>query len=163
MPPRSAPERPLQHHEDLGAAIDLLRRLRRHAQHPLATWVPLILSGLREQRAHLALTKDQKPWGVAIWHWASPATHAQWLQQAPTVAGFAALPSGTPDADASASAAPMHLWFSVLCSPLGSGLPLLQELRQRLPQADQAWAITPYGAGPSGITLQQAPQVRLIW
>jgi hemolysin-activating ACP:hemolysin acyltransferase len=157
-----APERSLRHGDGLGAAVDMMRHLNWHGRLPISTVVPLILQALRDGRAHFALTDDDRPWGLAVWHWVSDATHPAWLAAPPTLARMAQL-SEAPYAPETLTTLVTHLWFSLLVTPFCASLPLLHQLRQRLPQAQRAWAITPYGAGCDAIRLDATPQVRPVW
>lgn len=156
------PERSLRHGDGLGAAVDIMRHLNWHGRLPISTVVPLVMAALRDGRAHFALTDDDRPWGLAVWHWVGDATHQAWLAAPPTLARMAELgdASDVPDDPTSLGT---HLWFSLLVTPFCASLPLLHQLRQRLPQAQQAWAITPYGAGSNAICLDATPQVRPVW
>lgn len=154
-----APERALRYLDGIGAAADRLRQLNRHGRMPVGLMVPLVFKALQEGRAYFALTDDDRPWGLAVWHWVSHPTHQAWLQTPPTLQQLAGLEA------ADATDAP-KLWFSLLATPFCASLPLLRLLQEHLPQASEAWAITPYGTGVGAddATLHALPpQARPVW
>ncbi|MDZ4236738.1 MAG: hypothetical protein U1A81_01120 [Hydrogenophaga sp.] len=155
-----SPERGLRHVDGLGAAIDMMRQLPWHGRQPIGTMVPLLFNALREGRAYFALTDDDKPWGLAVWHWASNPTHTTWLAAPPTLHQFAEQDTC---AQPEAGDAQHQLWFSLLVTPFCASLPLLRQLQERLPQAKRAWAITPYGVSDGHMDVAAPPPVRPVW
>lgn len=154
-----APERALRFLDGIGAAADMLRQLNWHGQMPVGLMVPLVFKALQEGRAYFALTDDDRPWGLAVWHWVNQPTHQAWLQTPPTLQQLAALET------TDATEAPT-LWFSLLATPFCASLPMLRLLQQYLPQANEAWTVTPNGTvvGADDATLHAPPpQARPVW
>lgn len=155
------PNQALNPVDGLGAAIDLLRHAPWHSRVTVDSLVPLIANGLVEKRLHFALTDDHKPWGLAVWHWASESTHARWLEQPPLLKELAIPPSISRDMDQ--ASAQQYLWFSLLVTPFCSSLPLLRQLRTRISLAGNAWAINPYGCAQNEIRPEFRSNIRLVW
>jgi hemolysin-activating ACP:hemolysin acyltransferase len=153
-----APERALRFLDGIGAAADMLRQLNWHSRISVGVMVPLVFQAQQEGRAYFAITDDNRPWGLAIWHWVSQPTHQLWLQAPPSMHQIAA--SETAEATEASK-----LWFSLLVTPFCASLPLLRLLQKHLPHAEQAWAITPYGAGAGDAALHATlpPQARPVW
>lgn len=159
-----APDRALRHVDGLGAAMDLMREMPWHGRLSISTLAPLVVQALQEDRAHFALTEDDRPWGLAVWQWADTPTHHTWLATPPTLRQWAQQPKQA-EQNATRAHIPTHLWFCLLVTPFCASLPLLRQLQQRLPQAAQAWAITPYGinANATDIDTDATPQTRPVW
>lgn len=159
-----APERALRHLDGLGAGIHLLRHMHWHGLLPMSISVPLIMAALRENRVYFALTPNERPFGLAVWHWTCSTHHHAWLKAPPSIAFFATAQSQAlvpPNAQDDE----LHVWFSLLACPFGGHLALLQELKARMDnETKKAWAITPYGPGLSGPHWQHPQsQVRALW
>jgi len=153
-----APERALRYLDGIGAAADMLRQIECYGRMPVGLIVPLVFQALQEGRAYFALTDDDRPWGLAVWHWVSHPTHQTWLQTPPSLQQLTGVET------AEATEVP-KLWFSILATPFGDSLPLQHLLQHHLPQVDKAWALTLSGNATSDTALD-APfslQVRPVW